>query len=68
MEQHIRYELGGSYVSIHHGGSLMYAYIDSFVALSRENASVTEVDYVPLIGHRGTMSFGTKWVKLWAIS
>jgi hypothetical protein len=59
-EQQIRDELSRSYLEITEEESFMFENIDSFVALSRENTSVTEVGLYPFGFARGNDEFWDK--------
>jgi hypothetical protein len=58
-EERIRDELSGSYLTISNGGSL-FDDIDFFLAMSRENTSVKEVELYPFDSDPGNYEFWDK--------
>jgi hypothetical protein len=59
-EKQIRNELNGSYMRITEEESCMFDNIDSFLALSRENTSVREVELYPSDSRPGNYEFWDK--------
>jgi hypothetical protein len=62
-EERIRDKLFDSYLAIKKEDPFMFNNIDSFVALSRDNASVYTVELFPF-----DSDARIKWVKWWEIS
>jgi hypothetical protein len=59
-QQQIRDELSRDYIEIRKGRSFMFDNIDSFVALSRENTTVTGVEFSPFDSAPGNYDFWDK--------